>query len=133
MRQHEEKHGNLPEDHQLTKACNDAGSMINVSQRQFFVSIPDVQLEGNGSTGSCRESSYPRSDDRCQPKGLIRGNTKIGPVLEVMVAKLFDRYGLENKIGSMQEDGTQSWMVISRGVDKYVTELAVDHTKPISL
>ena len=30
----------------------------------------------------------------------------------------------------MQKDRTQSWMVISRGVGKYVTELAVDHTKP---
>ena len=34
------------------------------------------------------------------------------------------------KIGSMQKDGTQSRMAISRGVGKYVTEFAVDHTKP---
>ena len=31
----------------------------------------------------------------------------------------------------MKKDGTQSRMVISRGVGKYVTELAVDHTKTI--
>ena len=31
----------------------------------------------------------------------------------------------------MQEDGTQPWMVISRCVDRDVTELAVDNTKPI--
>ena len=46
-----------------------------------------------------------------------------------MVTKHFDRYGIEIKIDSVQEDQTQSWL--SAGcVDKYVTELAVDHTKP---
>ena len=64
------------------------------------------------------------------PKQFLRGNTKIGPVLEVKITKEFDRRGIEIKIDSMQKDGTQSWMVISRGVGKYVTELAVDHTKP---
>ena len=48
-----------------------------------------------------------------------------------MFTKLFDRYKIEIKIDSGQEDGTQSWMVISRCVDKYVTELAVHQTKPI--
>ena len=46
----------------------------------------------------------------------IRGNTKIGPVLEVMVTKHFDRYGIEIKIDSVKKDGTQSWMVISRWI-----------------
>ena len=74
---------------------------------------------------------FPRSDGRCQPKGFIRGNTNIGPVLEVPVTKHFDRYGTEINIGSMMTDGTQSWVVINRDIDKYVTELALAHTKPI--
>ena len=45
--------------------------------------------------------------------------------------KNFDRYGIEIKIDSVRNDGTQSWVVISRSVDKYVTELALDHTQPM--
>ena len=32
---------------------------------------------------TCREYTLPRDEKSCDPKGLIRGNTKIGPVLEV--------------------------------------------------
>ena len=48
-----------------------------------------------------------------------------------MFTKHFDRYGIEIKIDSVQEDGTQSWMVLSSGFHKYVNDLAVDHTKLI--
>ena len=42
----------------------------------------------------------------------------------------FTEQGIEIKIISMQEDVTQSWMVICWCVDNYVTELAVNHTNP---
>ena len=129
VRQHEEKFGNLPEDCQPTNACDDAGFMINFFRGKFIITILDVHLEGYGSTSSCRGFSCPRSDDRSQPKGFIRGNTKIDWVLKVMVKKHSDYYGTEIKIDSMQEDGAQSTMVFSRGVDKNVTEFAVDHTR----
>ena len=32
---------------------------------------------------ACRECTLPRDEDSSEPKGWIRGNTKIGPVLEV--------------------------------------------------
>ena len=78
-----------------------------------------------------RSGIYPRSDDRFQPKGFTCSSTQIGPVLEVMITKRFDRYGIILKIGTMDKDGTQFWMVTSRSADKYVTEFAVDHTRSI--
>ena len=30
----------------------------------------------------------------------------------------------------MKRDGTKSWVVFSRGIERYVTELALDHTEP---
>ena len=48
-----------------------------------------------------------------------------------MNTKRFDHYGIVLKIDTMNKDGTQSWMVISRSADKYVTEFAVDHTRSI--
>ena len=38
---------------------------------------------------------------------------------------------MEIKVDSMQKDGTQSWIVISRSVNKYLTELSKKNKKPI--
>ena len=128
MRQHEEKFENLPEDFQLTKAYDDACFIRNVCQAQFFMTIFDVHLSGYGSTSSCRENLR---NNRSQPKRFIRGNTKIGPVLEFMATENVGRCGMEVKIDSMKKHGTQSWMVISKGVDKNVTELSEENKKLI--
>ena len=127
VQQHKEKFENLAEDLQLIKACDDAGWKRNDSLGQLFATIHDVQLEGFCCSNSCREYSHPRHDHRSEPEGAIRGNTKIGPVLEVKDTRHFDRYGIETKIGSVQKKGTQSWIVISRSVSKYMTELLEEH------
>ena len=44
-------------------------------------------------------------------------------VLEINITKHIDRHGIEIKIDSMQKDGSQFWIVNSRCIDKYVTEL----------
>ena len=64
-------------------------------------------------------------------KRRIRGNVKNGPVLEVKVTNYLERFGIAVEIDSMQNDGTQSWIVISRGIIKYVTELLEENKKPI--
>ena len=53
------------------------------------------------------------------------------PVLEVNVTNHLERYAKEVKIDSTQNDGSQSWIVISRGVDKYETEHPEENEKPI--
>ena len=65
------------------------------------------------SQARVEEYTYLRNDDKAYPKDIIN-NTKIGPVLEVLVTKHVDRYGIVMKIYSMVNDGTQSWVVISR-------------------
>ena len=45
------------------------------------------EIAGYGSTSFYAEYTYTRSDERCQLKGFIRSNTKIGLVLEVMVTE----------------------------------------------
>ena len=75
----------------------------------MFLTIHDIELAGFGCTGSCRECTSPRDDERSKPKGWIRENTQIGPVLEVKVANYLQRYGIEVKIDSKQNDGSQSW------------------------
>ena len=49
---------------------------------------------------ACREYTFPRNDGSSQQKGWIRGNTKIGPVLEVTTSCLFGKHGVEIRIWS---------------------------------
>ena len=53
------------------------------------------------SCSGCREYTLPRDEEASQPKGWIRGNTKIGPVLEVATCCLQGKYGVEIRIMSV--------------------------------
>ena len=45
---------------------------------------------------TCREYTLPRDESLSEPEGWIRGNTKIGPLLEVTTIYLQGKYGVEN-------------------------------------
>ena len=107
----------------VSKASEDAGFMIKISPGESFMTIHDMDLTGFGYAESCREYTSSRSDKRSIPKGLIRGNTKVGSEMEVKVTNHLEHHGIEIMIDSMQNDGSQSWIVISRRMDKCVNEL----------
>ena len=71
---------------------------------------------------ACRAYTLPRDEETSEPKGWIRGNTKIGPVLEVTICCLQGKYGVEIRIMSMNKDNSHSWVRISHGLDKNVHE-----------
>ena len=126
VRQQKEKFENFPEDLQRTQARDDASFIRNVSPGQFIVTSIWKDMAVQAHVGNIRIF-----ETMLQPKGFIRGNTKIGLVFEVKSTKQFDRHGIEIKIDSMQKDGTQSWIVTSRGIDKFVTEPPEVNKKPI--
>ena len=64
-----------------------------------------------------------RRENSTDPKGWIRGNTKIGPVLEEETSYLNGIYGVEIRIWSLNRDNSHSWVRISRELNKLVTEL----------
>ena len=72
---------------------------------------------------ACREYTLPRDEGTSKPKGWIRGNTKIGPVLEVTTCCLQGKYGVEIRFKSVNKDNSHSWVGISRGLNKLVTNL----------
>ena len=72
---------------------------------------------------TCREYKLPRDDKSTDPKGWIRGNTKIEPVLEVTTSYLQGKYGVEIRIESVNKDNSHSWVRISHGLNKTVTDL----------
>ena len=59
-----------------------------------------------------------------QPKGWTRGNTKIGPVLEVTTSYLQGKYGVEIRIQAVNKDNSHSWVRSSHGLNKLVTDLS---------
>ena len=75
--------------------------------------------------GAHVESVYtlPRDNAASKVKGWIRGNTKIGPALEVAVSHRQGRYGIEIMFESFFGDGTCSSLMIVNGINKYVTEM----------
>ena len=72
---------------------------------------------------TCREYTLPRDEKSSDPKGWIRGNTKIEPVLEVTTSYLQGKYGVEIRIESVNKDNSHSWVRISHGMNKLVTDL----------
>ena len=72
---------------------------------------------------ACREYTLPRDEDSSEPKGWIRGNTKIGPVLEVATCCLQGKNGVEIRIKSVNKDTSHSWVGISHDLNKWVTNL----------
>ena len=68
-----------------------------------------------------REYTLLRDEDLSDPKGWIRGNTTIGPVLEVTTSYLQGKSGVEIRIKCMNKDNSHSWVRISHGLNKLVT------------
>ena len=72
---------------------------------------------------ACREYTLPRVEKSPDPKGWIRGNTKIGPVLEITTTYLQGIHGVEIRIESVNKDNSHSWVRIPHGLNKLVTDL----------
>ena len=82
--------------------------------------LDDHQLDR--LNGSCRECTLPRSDRSSQAQEWIHGNTKIGPVLDVMICNHEGRYGVEGRIESLFGDKSCSSVRIVNEILKYFSE-----------
>ena len=101
----------------------DAGFLIVVEIGQYFMTKDTAEFSQFTDAVACREHTLPRDEEASEPKGWIRGNTKIGPVLEVATCCLHGKYGVEVRIMSMKKDKSHSWVRISHGLNTLVTNL----------
>ena len=90
---------------------------------QYFMTKDTEEFSQFTDSVACREYTLPRDEDTYEPKGWIRGNTKIGPVLEVRTCCLQGKHGVEIRIKSVNKDHSHSWVRISHGLNKLVTDL----------
>ena len=119
LQRYEERIKSLSQTDGVSKFCMDAGFISVVEIGQYFMT---KDTEEQFYAKACREYTLPRSDGSSQPKGWIQGSTKIGPVLEVTTSCLYGKHGVEIRIWSLSEDNTQSWVRISHGSNKFVTD-----------
>ena len=113
----------LSQQDRLSKFCMDAGFLTTVEVGQNFMTKDTEEFSQFTDSVACREYTLPRDEDLHEPKGWIRGNTKIGPVLEVTTCCLQGKYGVEIRIMSMNEDKSHSWVRISHGLNKLVANM----------
>ena len=103
----------LLDDLRIIRVCSDAGFMKTVAPGQYCMTEDEAELTKLDCLVSRREYTLPRDDGSSRAKGWIRENTRIGPVLEVTVTHDQGLLG----------DGSQSWVMISTWLNKYVTEM----------
>ena len=95
---------------------------------EYFMTRPEFDKIDNSRV--CREYTHPRDHPAGCPKGSNAVNTRFGPALDAVVTKKRDMYGVEIKIDSMKRAGSESRVVICRGIERHVTELTVILGKP---
>ena len=110
----------LLEQEKLTELCSNAGFSKKIEKRQFFITLDDDTL--HDLKRSCRESILLRREKSSHVRGWIRGNTKIGRVMDVKVCYHQGRYGVEIVIESLSRDRTVSWVRILNRINKHETE-----------
>ena len=113
----------LSQQDKLSKFCLDAGFLNVVEIGQYFMTKDTAEFSQFTDAVACCQYTLPREEEAFEPKGWIRGNTKIGPVLEVATCCLHGKYGVEVRIMYMNKHNSHSWVSISHGLNKLVTNL----------
>ena len=124
LQNYKERVERLSQQNRLSKFCTDAGFLTTVEVGQHFMTKDTEEFSQFTDSVACREYTLPRDENSTEPKGWIRGNTKIGPVLEVATFCLQGKYGVEIRIESVNKDNSHSWVRISHGLIKLVTDLS---------
>ena len=88
LHKYKERVEKLPQQDRLIKICTDAGFLKTVEVGQYFMTKHPDEFSQFTEPVKCRECTLPRDEKSSDPKGWIRGNNKIGPVLEVTTCYL---------------------------------------------
>ena len=123
LHKYKERVERLSQQNRVIKICTDAGFLKTVEVGKYFMTKHTNEFLHFAEPVTCREYTLPRDEKSTDPKGWIRGNTKIGPVLEVTTSYLQGKYGVEIRIESVNIDNSHSWVRISHVLNKLVTDL----------
>ena len=88
LQKYQEPVERLSQQNRVINFCTDAGFLTTVEVGQYFMTKGTEEFSQFTESVACREYTLPRDEKLSDPKGWIRGNTKIGPVLEVTTSYL---------------------------------------------
>ena len=88
LQKYEERVERLSQQNRVIRFCIDAGFLTTVDVGQYFMTKETEEFSQFTESVACREYTLPRDEKSSDPKGWIRGNTKIGSVLEVTTSYL---------------------------------------------
>ena len=88
LQKYQERVERLSQQNRVIKICTDAGFLTTVDVGQYFMTKDTEEFSQFTESVACREYTLPRDEKSTDPKGWIRGTTKIGPVLEVTTSYL---------------------------------------------
>ena len=123
LQKYQERVERLFQQTRVIKICADAGFLKTVGVGQYLMTKDTEEFSQFPDSVACREYTLPRDEKLSDPKGRIRGNTKIEPLLEVTTSYLQGKYGVENRLESVNKDNSHSSVRISHGLNKLVTDL----------
>ena len=112
MQRYQERIEKLSQQDRVIKFCTDAGFLTTLEVGQCFMTKDTEEFSQFTDSVACREYTLPS-----------RVNTKIGPVLEVTTCYLQGNSGVVIRIESFNKDHSLSWVRISHGLNKLVTNL----------
>ena len=124
LQRYQERVEKLSQQDRVIKFCIDVGFLTTVDVGQYFLTKDTEEFSQITDSVACCEYTLPRDENSSEQKGWIRGNTKIGPVLEVTTCYLQGKYGVEIRIESINKDHSHSWVRISHGLNKLVTDVS---------
>ena len=113
----------LSQQNRVIKICTDAGFLTIVEIGQYFMTKHTDEFFQFAEPVTRREYTLARDEKSSDPKGWIRGHTKIGPLLEVTTSYLQGKYGVEIRTESVNKGNSHSCVGISHGLNKLVTDL----------
>ena len=123
LQRYKERIEKLSQQDRVSKFCTDAGFLTTSEVGQYFVTKDTEEFSQFTDAVACREYTLPRDEETSEPKGWIKGNTKIGPALEVASCCLQGKYGVEIRIKSVNKDNSHSWVRLSHNLNELVTNL----------
>ena len=110
LQKYRERIEKLSQRDRLSKFCTDAGFLTAVEVGQYFMTKDTEEFSQFTDAVACREYTLPRDEDASEPKGWIRGNTQIGPVLEVTNCCLQGECGVEIRTKTILTHGSEFLM-----------------------
>ena len=133
MRQKLQSFESLSAESQLKHIYERAGFYHPVERNRCYKTRRDED-DGYGKiTTICREYTHPREhpDSRCF--ATIFANTRIGPILNLRIPKVFGIHGMEVQIPSLSRPKYSSLILICRGLENFVAEFYDLNTPSSSL